>query len=223
MAEEDLISYKDISELRKDLDGIREKKDISPRDIHDAMHRLADTMGSMLEVFGAAAEQMKLEEKESESEFKKHEIIVSKLDKLLDQNKTIAEGMVAIVEMFREKFPQREKEESMFKAAAQEPMYNPKNEPNMFTPQPKPEWKPAPPAAQKPQYPPVMPQMNPPLPTPQMPTPQMPGQNFPVSDFGMHLPPLEPSPMPDFDFPEEPFSLNDEQQKKKGMFGMFKK
>ena len=195
MAEEDLISYKDISELRKDLDGIREKKDISPRDIHDAMHRLADTMGSMLEVFGAAAEQMKLEEKESESEFKKHEIIVSKLDKLLDQNKTIAEGMVAIVEMFREKFPQREKEESMFKAAAQEPMYNPKNEPNMFTP----------------------------LPTPQMPTPQMPGQNFPVSDFGMHLPPLEPSPMPDFDFPEEPFSLNDEQQKKKGMFGMFKK
>ena len=50
MADEDLISYKDISELKKELDGIREKKDISARDLHDAMHKLADTMASMLEV-----------------------------------------------------------------------------------------------------------------------------------------------------------------------------
>ena len=204
MAEEDLISYKDISELRKELDGMREKKDISARDIHDAMRKLADTMGSMLEVFGAAAEQMKLEEKENESESKKHEIIVYKLDKLLDQNKTIAEGMVAIVEMFKEKFPQREKEET--------------KESNMFTAQSKPEWKPAP-AMQNPQSQP-MPQMNAPLPAP-----PMPGQNFgPTPDFGMQMPPMEPTPMPDFGFPEEPFSLNDEQaQKKKGLFGIFKK
>ena len=209
MAEEDLISYKDISELRKDLNGIREKKDISARELHDAMHKLADTMAGMLEVFGAAAEQMKLEEKENESESKKHEIIVYKLDKLLDQNKTIAEGMVAIVEMFKEKFPQREKEET--------------KEPNLFTAQSMPEWKPVP-AMQNPQSQ-SMPQMNAPLPQPQMPTPSMPGQNFgPTPDFGMQMPPMEPSPMPNFDFPEEPFPLNDEQaQKKKGLFGMFKK
>ena len=221
MAEEDLISYKDISELKNELDGMREKKDISPKDLNDAMHRLADTMAGMLEVFGAAAEQMNLEEKENESEFKKHEILVSRLDKLLDQNKTIAEGMVAIVEMFKEKFPQGEKEEPTFKVDARETMYTPKDEPKMFTSQSKPEWKPAP-AMQKPQ-PQPMPQMNAPL--PQMPPSPMPGQNFSLaSDFGMQMPPMEPTPMPDFDFPEGPFSSNDDQaQKKKGLFGMFKK
>ena len=223
MAEEgyDLVSYKDISELRNNLDGIREKKDISSKDLHDAMRKLADTMGSMLNVFGAAAEQMKIEEKEYESEDKKHELIISRLDKLLDQNKTIAEGMVAVVEMFKEKFPQREKEAPMF-AETEEKMPKPKDESRLFTSSPMPEWKPEPP---KPQNQVSIPQMNIPYPPPQMSTPQMPSQNFgPSPDFGMQMPPMEPTPMPDFDFPEDQFPLNDEQaQKKKGMFGMFKK
>lgn len=209
----DLVSYKDISDLKKDLEGIKDKKDVSPKDLNEAMHRLADTMGSLLEVFGAAAEQMKLEEKESESDFKKHEMIISKLDKLIDQNKTIAEAMVAIVDMFKEKFPQREKEESMFRADAGEQMPKPRAEPNMFTSQPK-----------SPAMPPSMPQMNAMMP-PMMPTPSMPNQPMPGSsqDFGMNLPPMEPSPMPDFDFPEDSFKLDDDAQKRKGLFGMFKK
>ena len=220
MAEEgyDLVSYKDISELRKDLGNIREKKDVSSKDVHDAMRRLADTMDSMLEVFGAAAEQMNLEEKESESESKKHELIISKMDKLLDQNKTIAEGMVAIVDMFKEKFPRREKENQMF-TETDSILPKPQEVETLFTRTPQPQWTPEP----KPQLPP---QMNA-LPTPpQMAAaPPMPSPNFsPGPDFGMQMPPMEPSPMADLDFPDEPFPLGDEQaQKKKSLFGMFKK
>ena len=117
MAEEDydLVPYKDISELKKELEGMKGKKELPTKDIYDAVQKLAQTMTDMLEVFGAAAEQMKIEEREYESEAKKHEVIISKLDKLIDQNKTIAEGMVAIVEMVKEKIfsPAREKEELM--------------------------------------------------------------------------------------------------------------
>ena len=45
------------------------------------------------------------------------------------------------------------------------------------------------------------------------------------SDFGMQMPPMQPEPspeLPDLDFPEEHFGL-EEEPKKKGLFGMFKK
>ncbi|MBI2659339.1 hypothetical protein HYX05_04555, partial [Candidatus Woesearchaeota archaeon] len=58
------------------------------------MQKLTQTITDMLEVFGAATEQMKLDEREYESEAKKHEMIITKLDKLIEQNRTIAEGMV---------------------------------------------------------------------------------------------------------------------------------
>ena len=105
MAEEDygVVPYRDLSELKTQLEGIQSKKDVSTKDLHDAVAKLAQSMSDMIEIFGAAAEQLKLEEKEREAEMKKHELIAAKLDKLLDQNKTIAEGMVAVVEMIKER------------------------------------------------------------------------------------------------------------------------
>lgn len=221
MAEEDsdLASYKDISELKRELEGVKIKKDVSNKELYDAVQRLTQTMSDVLDIFGAAAEQIKLEEKEYESEAKKHEAIISKLDKLIDQNKTIAEGMVAIVEIVREKpvAPAKEKEEFLFK---------PRPEPKPFAsppqPSPQPEWRPRPepiiPREQSP-IPPLMPQhmarpaMPPPLSQPSMAL----GPNFDIGmpEYGLGTPPLEPAPSPDLDYLEEP--------KKKGLFGMFKK
>src|SRR3989338_8358457 len=101
MADDEFIPYKDISELRRELESIKDKKDVSTRDLYEAVNKLAAVMEDMLEVFGAAAEQLKLEEKEYEAETKKHDAIISRLDKLTDQNRTIAEGLVAMVEMVK--------------------------------------------------------------------------------------------------------------------------
>lgn len=198
MAEEEFVPYKDISELKKELEGMRGRKDISAKELYEAVDKLAQTITDMLEVFGAAAEQMNLEEKSYEAEAKKHEAIISKLDKLMDQNRTIAEGMVSIVEMVKEKIvaPAKEKEE-------------------MFRPRPfmKPmEWQPRPEPVQR-----TQPIMAP----PQMTTPQMAPPPMPPPDFGMQMPPMEPAPLPDFDL-EEPFPP-EEEPRKKGLFGMFKK
>ena len=206
MTEEDFVSYKDISELKREFGGMMGNKDISPKDLNYSMHKLADTMSTMMEIFGAAAEQMKLEEKEYELEAKKHETIISKLDKIIDQNKTIAEGMVAIVEMVKEKYSDKEKE-SIFKSDSEEQIPKPKEEQNIFT-KSQPEWGPAP----------EMPKMQP---MPSQPLMMQAPSFAPQQDLNQ-MPPMEPS-MPDFDFPEEPFPLTEESQKKKGLFGMFKK
>ena len=137
-----LVPYKDISELKKELEGMQDKKEISTKEMYDAVHKLANAMSDMLGVFGAAAEQLKLEEREYESESKKHETIISKLDKLIDQNKTIAEGMVAIVEMVKEKFGSAEKEESMFASRENETkLFRSNQEPRPMA-KPRQEWKP---------------------------------------------------------------------------------
>ncbi len=192
MAEEDLVAYKDISDLKRELEGMKGRKDISTKELYDAVQKLAQTMKDMLEVFGAAAEQMKLEEKEYESEARKHEMIISKLDKLIDQNKTIAEGMVAIVEMVKERIVAPAKEESLFR---------PRQEPRPFM-KPQQEWQPM----QRAQ--------------PMMAPPQM-AQPMPPPDFGMEMPQMQPTPSPDLDLSD--LGLEEEEPKKKGLFGMFKK
>ncbi len=202
MAEDyEFVPYKDISDLKRELEGIKDKKEISPRDLHDAVRKLTDTMGNMLGIFAAAAEQLKLEEKEYETENRKHDTIISRLDKLIDQNKTIAEGLVAIVELVKEKFPQKEKEESMFRADEEEPAFAPKPQPQTF---------------RQPEFKPSTVQQNP---MPAMPPVSSP--SFARPDFG--LPPMEPTPMPDLDFPEEPFPSAEESKKKSLFGGMFKK
>ncbi|MEK6946680.1 MAG: hypothetical protein AABX32_03670 [Nanoarchaeota archaeon] len=227
MAEGDdsFVSYKNISDLKRELETIQDRKDVSPKELYEAVHRLADTVSGMLEVFGAAAEQMKLEDKGYEAEAKKHENIISKLDKLIDQNKTIAEGMVAIVELVKEKLSSMEKEDYSPVKEDAAPMFKP--EPKSFS---KPEWKPDT-SMQRPQpmgsvAPPSFQQMSQPnfQMTPQISPPMSPTNLAPPStDFGMQLPPMQPAPMPDLDFPDEPFPLDDDTQKKKGLFGMFKK
>ena len=187
--------YKDISDLKNELEGMKGRKDVSSKEVYDAVQRLTQTISDMLEVFGAAAEQMKLEEQGYEASAKKHEMIISKLDKIIDQNKTIAEGMVAIVDMVKEKLV----------APAKEEIFKPRPEPRpLFKPQP--EWQPRPEPVQRTQ--PIMPQMPPPM-------------AAPMPDFGA-MPPMQPAPMPDLDFPELDMGL-EEEPKKKGLFGMFKK
>ena len=253
MAEEDLDSYKDISELRKELEVVKGRKDISTKELYAAVQKLADTMSDMLEVFGTAMEQMKMEEKELESDAKKHDMIMAKLDKLIGQNKTIAEGMVAIVDMVKEKtLPAKQRQEQLFKPRElEEPIFKPAEQ-NPFMKQQQ-DWKPQQDWQQSPQ--------------PMMQSPQPPRQQTqaPPLDFGMEMPSTSPRPRqgtqqqmqppmmppmmppptmeamkpPNFDqdfgmeFPPlEPGPSPDldfleeskpEEPKKKGLFGLFKK
>ena len=253
MAQEDigLVPYKDISELKKELEAMKVKKDVSMKEVYDAVQKLAQIIENMLEVFGGAAENRKLEEKSYEADAKRHEMIISKLDRVADHNKTIAEAMVKVVEMIKEKivaFPKERKESPMKPKEEEETFIRPKPEPMPFAeprmfpnPQtfmkPQQEWQPRQESMIKPQQewqprqesmiPRSQPYMAPPIPQPPMnpigmtrpiaPPPIAPSMH----DFGSEMPPMQPEPSLDLDFPDDPFAS--ESPKKKGIFGLFKK
>jgi hypothetical protein len=212
-------AYKDLSELKAELEGLKAKKDISAKDLAESVQKLTVAISEMLEVFGAAAEQMNLEEKEYESNVKKHEAITQKLDKIIDQNRTIAEGLVAIVEMVKEKVIEAKE---MNREA-------PRPEPKPFfprpqaRPEPRPEPRMMPPIAQAP--PPIPPPSPNPIPGTMLsggPKPAMPMQPITAQagmpDFGD----LPPPPSGDLNFDDFKDLDLESEPKKKGFFG-FKK
>ena len=259
---EDSVPYKDVSDLKKNLEEVKGIGGVSIKELYDSMQKLTQTMTQMLEIFGTAVEQLKLEEKEVEEDAKKHQVVISKLDRVIGQNRTIAEGMVAIVEMIKEKVMDqpKEKEEAFQPKIKDDSIFKPKAEPVPFTPLSQPEWQqhmpelltpadqqqaePAPPMPfgfEEKSSPLFAPFPEPPSikePRPEWQLGQKPmaqdahqanewpmpptSQTMPPPQFGMEMPPMQPEPMPDFDFPEEPFPLED-KPKKKGIFGIFKK
>ena len=217
MKEDDFIPYKDISELKKELEGKLVFKEHSKKELEDPFEKLIGKIDTMMDVFAAASEQMKNESTGNEG--KKHDLIISKLDKIIDQNKTIAEAMVAIVEMVKGDVADRME------------AHEPREEPRIFKPArqewPKEPMMPVPPAE------PMMPRPQPrqmqqmnlmPAGMPDMGEMHDMGPELPHPEQGMHdlgdMPPMESSP-PDFNFPEDDFPLD--EPKKKGLFGMFKK
>ena len=218
-------AYKDLSELKEELEGLKSKKEVSSKDLAESVQKLTVVISEMLEVFGAAAQQMNLEEKEYESNVKKHEAITQKLDKIIDQNRTIAEGLVAIVEMVKEKIIEA-------KGMGNE---MPRQEPRSFFPRPQASQRQEPrmmPPMQQSAMSQQMAQMSIPPPSsnpipgtmlaggprPTQPMPQMPAQGMP--DFGDLPPPPTGSSMDFDDFKDLDMELD--EPKKKGFFG-FKK
>jgi hypothetical protein len=193
------------------------------------------TVTDMFELFAATADQMKLEDREPQQDTKKYEMMLSKLDKVIEQNKTIAEAMVGVVDMINSHAKEKSPEEprnairgeplqkpvdeivQKFQRPSPQP-WQPKAEPmQLITPAPFQQAAPQPAWGQK--APQIMPEMDtsfgihgghdledPPVP----------------SEFEMGMPPMTPVSSPDFDFPEDPLAI-DEKPKKKGIFGIFKK
>ena len=219
MATEDsyeIMPYKEIVELKKQIAALQQKTgDTSSKELLDSMASLTKSMNNMLQLFSSAAEEMKLEEKEESALSQKVDPLIDKVDRLGDQNKTIAEGLVAIADMVKElreekaRRPRIAPKPSLPPSPPPRPQLEPFNDFSSFE---TPELPPLEPPTPMP--PPGMPpfQSRPPMGVPRgqgprppmrqpMPPPEMP------PDFG-ELPPLPP--------------LEDEP-KKKGFGGFFKR
>jgi len=102
-----IMPYKEIIALRKEIESLKGKNDDSSfQALLNSMSSLTKSMNSMLELFRTAAEEMKLEEKSEMNVSKEITPLNEKMDSLIEQNKTIAEGLIAISDMvsdFKEK------------------------------------------------------------------------------------------------------------------------
>src|SRR3989338_5279375 len=117
----EIMPYKEIVALKKQIEELRQRTgDTDSRQLLVSMANLTKSMSNMLQLFKTAAEEMKLEQREEEAIGKKIGPLVEKVNELGEQNKTIAEGMVAIADMVREmkgeKKPSFEKPEPRFES-----------------------------------------------------------------------------------------------------------
>ncbi len=105
MADEpyDLMPHKQITELKRQVQELKGKVNrASPKDLIDSMDSLTKVVDSLMKLFRQSAEELKYEGKEgSFSGNSDHKEINEKLDRILEQNKIIADSMVAISDMVK--------------------------------------------------------------------------------------------------------------------------
>jgi len=102
----EIISQREIRKLREQLKGIDSGKAVDVNTLHRTVSELDEKLGSLLDIFSAAVDDMREEDKESEIIKDKINPIIEKLDQIDDQNKKLAQGMVAVNDLLEEKLGQ---------------------------------------------------------------------------------------------------------------------
>lgn len=177
MADEDytLLPEKEFLKLKRDVDAIKKNPlmGLGGEDLIASISELTKSVNNLLELFKAAAEEIKLEQRESETIAQKIDPLFSKIDEIVEQNKKLAKGIVAIADMLSEMKTAKPE----IKPAAVPPMPAPKvAPPTMFPTRPTPAMPSTPtiPSTPKPSLPPIPPSsptMPRPLPPPPFPSP----------------------------------------------------
>ncbi|MBS3135645.1 hypothetical protein J4401_01675 [Candidatus Woesearchaeota archaeon] len=103
--DERITPYSDIADSKKQVNKIQANPNPSSDQLIMTVQHLTRSMGSMLELFRTAAEEMKLEEKEEHAVAQQITPLLRKLDEMMEQNKVIAEGMVALADLVKERIP----------------------------------------------------------------------------------------------------------------------
>lgn len=97
----DLMPHKQVAELKKQVQELKAKVDrASPEELVNSMDSLTKIIDAMLKLFTQAVEEMKYEGKE-EPLASTSRLVNQKIDKIIEQNRIIAEGMVAISDMVK--------------------------------------------------------------------------------------------------------------------------
>ena len=150
MADQDddyeLLPHKEIAELKTELERLKKGPSSESR---SQMDQLTGALTNLLNLFKEASSQMRLEEDEGNIVSEKLIPIEEKLDQILDQNKKIAEGILAMADMIKD---MKEERQSM-KPMAPKPSF-PSSFPSSMPPMPR----------QVPGNLPPLPSMSPPFP-----------------------------------------------------------
>lgn len=93
----DMLPHREIAELKRQIQELQARTQKStPQEIVNALNAVANSMESMLRLFSEAAQELKIEQRESPDAMNR------KLDEVIEQNKTIAEGMIAVSDMVKD-------------------------------------------------------------------------------------------------------------------------
>lgn len=204
----EIMPYKEIVELKRQIAELQRKTgDTTSKELLESMAALTKSMNNMLQLFSSAAEEMKLEEKTESELSQKVAPLIEKVDRLEEQNRAIAEGLVAVADMVKDIKGEKKPIPSSIKPE-KEPSFE--EFPPLETPEESPELPPFEPPRPRPIPPPGVPPFSRGSPRVVVRRPMPPGRI---------LPPLPP---PDFEgLP--PLPPLGEEPKRKGAFKFFKR
>ena len=139
-----IVPEKEVLQMKRDLESLKRNPLSgidSGSDLITSMNNLTRAINSLIELFQKAAEEIKLEDKSSEAIVKKVEPLFEKIDMLVDQNKKIAKGIVAVADMLEAKQEERPAPQQQQAPYPRQPMYGPAPMPpsppmGAFQPQP---------------------------------------------------------------------------------------
>lgn len=105
--EYEIISHRDVRKLKEELKALKSGKGaLATSELQESINTLTDKLDSMIEVFESAAEELREEDKESEIIASKINPLMDRLQAIEEQNKKIAQGLVAINSVLDEKIDQ---------------------------------------------------------------------------------------------------------------------
>jgi hypothetical protein len=209
----ELVESDDLKDLKNDLDKIKKNPFItksSGTELKSSIDGLKDSLSQMIGIFEKASDNMTMEEKEERMISRQIKPLFAKVDKIVAQNETIAEGLVTIADKTEETNKQVTSLQQQLNVMAtkitqieaQQAMVAMPPEPSPLIPQQ--------PAQSQPSYPPpsnLPPLTGGPMPPPAMaPFPQ--DMSNPELPSGNAIPPLLPNQL---------------EEKKKKSFSLFKK
>jgi hypothetical protein len=212
MADDDedfeIMPHKTIDDLKEEVQKIKGKvESVSSENTSKSIIALSQKISDLMSIFSRATESMKTEGEEVAAV--NLEPVLSKLNELEEQNRTIAKSILALADMIEERLP-RERPAPGFAAPVQQ-------RPMQQTPGQMPQQMPRPPQPPRHEFADLSRQP----PQRQMPE-QFPRPQFPQQQFGQ-LPPMPPGPTPPRGFGElPPIGPLPAPEKKKGLFGMMK-
>lgn len=98
-----LVPEKEVMQLKRDVENIKKNPFAAygGQDLVESISNLTKSINALIELFRTASQEINLEEREAETVGKKIDPMFEKIDVLLEQNKKIARGVVAVAEMLQ--------------------------------------------------------------------------------------------------------------------------
>lgn len=96
-----IVPEEDVLKLKQDVAQIKRNpfQAYGSGDLIESMNNMTKAINSLIDLFKTAAEEMKFEERETETIGRRMDPLFAKIDLLVDQNQKIARGVVAVADM----------------------------------------------------------------------------------------------------------------------------
>jgi len=107
-----IVSNKEFSKIKQELDRLKKNplgSTQSGENLQSSVDNLSLSLGGMMNLFKEAADDMKIEERETQILSKRLDPLEEKVDMLIEQNQKIAKGIIAVADMVKEQLEEIKK------------------------------------------------------------------------------------------------------------------